>query len=363
MQKTYHNNNYCIILCGGVGNRLWPYSRKRKPKQFLDLLGMGKTMLQITYNRISHLLPKENIFLVTSKEYIPLIQEQLPEVRKKCIVEECITLSTAPAVAIATAFIYRLNSQANIIVTPADQMIINEEDYRKQISECMDFVKDSNKIVAIGVKPSYPETTYGYIQASNNHIGSFSKIKSFTEKPNPEFAKLFFESGEFYWSTGLFIFNARNYLENYGKQHAGFKDILANIDNGMKESDFIHYIDERYSSTLFQILDMFILEHCLNVYVKVCSFGWADIGNWNSLYKVFQKDKQENVLMESTAEVYDCYKNIINVPQNKKVFIKGLNNYLICENDNILIICPMENPAILREIFVDAKMKYGKEIE
>ena len=363
MKKTYQSNHYCIILCGGVGNRLWPYSRRRKPKQFLDLLGMGRTMLQLTYDRISRLLPQENIFLVTSKEYLPLVHEQLPSAPKSCIIGETITLSTAPSVAMASAFIYRTNPQANIVVTPADQMIVNEEDFRKQILESLEFVENTDRFVAVGVKPSYPETAYGYIQAGEEHVGDFSKIKSFTEKPNSDFARIFFESGEFYWSTGLFIFNAKNYLDTYGKQHSGFKDLVTNIDNGMSKADFVHYIEERYSSTLFQLLDMFILEHCQNVYVKVCSFGWADIGNWNSLYNIFQKDKEGNVLLGSAVELYESRNNVINVPQDKKVFVKGLENYLVSENDNILVICPKDDPAVLRKILVDAKMKYGKEME
>ncbi len=363
MKDFSNNNNFCIILCGGVGNRLWPYSRTRKPKQFLDLLNLGMSMLQLTFERVSHLLPKENIFVVATKEYLGLIQEQLPSVRQDHIVIEPVSFGTAPAVALAGVFIYEINPKANIIVTPADQLIINEEVFRSQIVESLDFVEEGNRFVAIGVKPTRPETSYGYIQAGSEVIGNFSKVKTFTEKPNLDFARLFYESGEFYWSTGLFLFNLQSFMNVYAEGHPNVKLLLERIDFGLSHSDIQSFIEEQYPRTLYQPLDMFILENCPDVYLNACSFGWADIGNWNTLYDVSQKDENGNAILNSTTELYESQNNIIRVPQDKVVFVKGLENYLIAENGNVLIICPKDDAALHRRIFTDAKMKYGDRMD
>lgn len=362
MEKPSKHNDFCIILCGGVGNRLWPYSRNRKPKQFLDLLNLGKSMLQLTFDRISRVLPKENIFIVTQQEYIGIIHEQLPSVTLNHIIAEPVSLGTAPAVALAGVFIYELNPKANIIVTPSDQLILNEEDFRNQIIESLHFVEKYERFVAIGVKPTRPETSYGYIQAGNDIVNNFAKVKSFTEKPNIDFARLFYESGEFFWSTGLFIFNIRSFMKVYGSSHPNVKLLLERIDFGLDHKDVLLFIEEQYPRTLYQAVDMFILEQCPDVYVKVCTFGWADVGNWNNLYDISQKDENGNVALNSMTEMYDSHQNIIRIPQDKVVFVKGLDNYLIAENGNVLIICPKDDPALHRRILTDAKMKYGDKM-
>ena len=364
MQETHvGDKRFCIILCGGVGNRLWPFSRRNKPKQFLDLLGMGKTMLQITYARIARLIPEDHIFLVTSREYVSLVNEQLPTVDVHHIIGETATLGTAPSVALACSYIYRLCRQASVLVTPADQLIVNEEDFRRQISSCLDFADTTSGLVAIGVKPTWPDTTYGYIQTGQQCEGNFFRVKSFTEKPSMDFARLFCESGEFFWSTGLFVCHVQTYLENYAGTHPNVKELLQKINHGISDKEFQEFVDEHYSRTVFLQLDMFVLEHCPNVYINVCTFGWADIGDWNSLYRASQKNADENVLLDANAALYDCHQNIIHVPEDKVVFIKGLDNYLICENDNVLVICPKDDPSCLRHMFTDAQMKYGHDME
>lgn len=354
-------NNYCIILCGGIGNRLWPYSRHRKPKQFLDLLGIGQTMLQTTFNRIKNIIPLKNIFLVTTKYYIDTVKEQLPEVDANNIITEPVSFGTAPATALAATFIYKENPDANILVTPSDQMIVNEMEFRKQIAECLNFVDSSENFVVVGVKPSHPETSYGYIQAGNEKIGNFSKVKSFTEKPNSDFAQMFCESGEFFWSTGLFLFKMKSYLKVYGESHPNLTTLLNLIDKGISREDMIKYINEQYPRTLFQPIDMLILEHCPNVYVKVCTFGWADIGSWNNLYNISQKSTQGNVIINSKVEPYNSHNNIIRV-QDKVVLVKGIENYMIVENENVLVICPKDDTSLLRRMQTDALMKYGDDL-
>ena len=362
MTQYSNKNNFCIILCGGFGNRLWPYSRNRKPKQFLDLLNLGKTMMQLAYDRFARILPETNIFIVTQKEYVGLVQEQLPQLSQRQIIAEPVSLGTAPSVALASAFIYEINPHANIVVTPADQLILNEEDFRRQVVQCLQFVEQEERFVVIWVKPSHPEPSYGYIQIGSEVIGEFSKIKSFTEKPNIDFARIFCESGEFFWSTGLFFFNIKTYVNAYGKTHPKLKLLIERIDFGLNHDDILSFVEEQYPRTFYQSIDLLILEKCSNVYVKVCTFGWADIGNWNNLYEVSQKDKAGNAILNSTTELYDSKNNIIRVPQDKVVFVKGLEDYLITENGNVLMICPKNDTSLQRRMLTDAKMKYGDKM-
>ncbi len=362
MATCLNENNFCIILCGGMGNRLWPYSRARKPKQFLDLLNLGKSMLQITFDRYSQILPSNNIFIVTQKEFVGLVREQLPSISLRHIISEPVSLGTAPAVALASTFIYETNPHANIIVTPTDQLIFNEDDFRNQITSCLKFVENEERFVVVGVKPHHPETSYGYIQIGKDGIGDFVNVKSFTEKPSLDFARIFCESGEFFWSTGLFLFNIKTYINAYGSTHPNLKLLIERIDFGLSHEDIQKFIEEQYPRTLYQALDMLILEHCPNVYIKVGTFGWADLGNWDNLYDISQKDYNGNAILNSTAELYDSKNNIIRVPQDKVVFVKGLENYLITENGNVLMICPKEDSSLHRRMMTDAKMKYGDKM-
>lgn len=359
---TDSNKNYCIILCGGIGNRLWPCSRDTKPKQFLDLFGLGSTMLQLTYQRFARFMPKENIYISTFKKYESIVHKQLPNIKNDHIAVEPVQLGTAPSTALTAALIYRTCPDANVIVSPADQIIMKEEDFQKQVLLGLDFVQRTPNFVAMGVNPTRAETSYGYIQAGNNKIDNFFQVKSFTEKPNFSFAQLFCDSGEFYWSTGLFLWNIKTLLAALNQSHPSMVHLIEMINKGKKREDLLEFIADQYPRNLYQAIDMLILEHNTNVYVQHCSFGWADVGGWNNLYDMSQKDKQGNVILESGTELYNSHNNIICMPHNKVLLAEGLENYIIADGGDVLVICPKDDPAMLRRMMTDAIMKYGNKL-
>ena len=352
------NHNYCIILCGGVGSRLWPYSLSKKPKQFLDIFGLGYTMLQLTYKRFESFIPKEHIFISSYRKYIDLIHQQLPNVPDKNIIDEPVQLGTAPSAALTAAIIYTNDKNANVITSPADQMIVGEEDFRKQVLEGLDFVGKSSNFVAMGVPPTHPETSYGYIQAGNDKIGNFAHVKSFTEKPSAQFAQLFCDSGEFYWSTGLFLWGVKTFINNLSEKHPGMSRFIKLVNEGKSSKELHECVEELFPRNVYEALDMAILEHKENVFVQPCTFSWADVGSWDNLYNIAQKDNQGNVCLDSRAELYDCHNNIISLPQGRLLLAKGMKDYIISENDRVLVICPKNDPALLRRMMTDAQIKY-----
>ena len=360
--NDFHDNNFCIILCGGVGHRLWPHSREQRPKQFLDLMGLGASMLQITFRRFACFVPADHIYISTYRDYVPLVREQLPQMAEEHIVAEPVQMGTSPATALTALRIYEANPMANIIVSPADQIILREEDFRQQAQEALCFVGGGSRFVVMGIKPTYPETTYGYVQAAAQMEEGFAPVKSFTEKPGPSYAQLFCDSGEFYWSTGLFLGNVQTFLAAFRQSHPAVEQIVRMIDEGRPVAEREAFVGEQFPRTLHQSLDMLILEHCANVYVQPCTFGWADLGNWDNLYQSSQKDLQENTVLGGRAELYSSHRNLISLPAEKVAFVKGLDNYLIVENGHTLVICPKDDPALLRRMMADARLKYGDDM-
>ena len=211
------NNNYCVIMAGGIGSRFWPYSRKNKPKQFLDFFGTGHTLLQLTFNRYSKIVPKENIFVITNIQYEGLVKEQLPELNEDRILLEPTRRNTAPCIAWASTRIKEIDSDANIIVAPADHLILKEEEFIEALSKGLEFVAQTPQLLTLGIKPNRPETAYGYIQIDEEKQGDFYKVKTFVEKPQLEFAKIFVESNEFYWNSGIFLWNVDTILEAFNR--------------------------------------------------------------------------------------------------------------------------------------------------
>ena len=355
------NNNYCVILCGGIGSRLWPLSRKDMPKQFCNITGIGQSALQITYKRFARFLPEDHIYLSTYKEYVPIVSRQLPQVNSDHILAEPVQLGTAPALALATVLINAVNPKANIISSPCDQLIVGEDKFKKQILDGLDFVSKISAFLVLGVKPDHPDTSYGYIQAGSETIGSMAKVKSFTEKPDLDFARLFIESGEFYWNTSLFFYNASTMMAALRESYPAIMPLAQLAGQRVPRAELYQQIAEQYPRNRYQDVDMFVLEHQSNVYVQPVTFGWADIGTWETLYNARQKDNRGNVVMNGRAELYDSSNNILSMSNDKIIFTQDLNGYLVVESGNILLIAPKDNPDKLRRIMTDAIMKYGSE--
>jgi len=357
------NNDFCVILAGGRGRRLWPASRNEHPKQFMDFFGTGKTMLQTTFNRFANILPKENIYICTCKEYLELVKEQLPEVPEINIMLEPIHRNTAPSVAWAAMRILQRNSDANIIISPSDQLVLDEGAFNHSMSVGVSYVSENDVLLAMGVKPTRPEPGYGYIQIGD--LGckpEVFKVKSFTEKPERDFAKMFMESGEFYWNTGIFISNARFLLEAFEKI---FPEVLRSLrynHPGYTLDEELEYVEQNYPRYPNLSLDYAILEQSDNVYVMKCNFGWADMGTWHAIYEAISKVEDDNVILDSHVEMEDCRNNIIMLPKDRLGVFSGLDGYIVVEQDNVLMICKKgDSSALVKKYASEVQIKYGNE--
>ena len=357
------NRTFCVILAGGRGRRLWPASRNAFPKQFMDFFGTGKTMLQTTVDRFCKILPKENIYICTCKEYLPLVQEQLPCLTDENILVEPSHRNTAPSVAWANLRIMKRNPQANIIISPSDQLVIDEESFFRSVTVGLNYVSENNVLLAMGVKPTRPEPGYGYIQ-----LGDVSckpdvyQVKSFTEKPERDFAKMFMESGEFCWNTGIFISNACHLAESF---KGIFPIVLRNIDMDRPEysrETELKYVEENYPRYPNLSLDYAILEQSRDVYVMKCDFGWADLGTWHAIYEAMSKVEDDNVVLDSEVEMEDCRNTIVRLPKGRLGVISGLDGYIVVEEDNVLLICKKgDSSSLVKKYASEVQMKYGEE--
>lgn len=356
-----NKHNYCVILAGGIGSRLWPVSRKELPKQFIDWFGTGRTLLQQTYERFREIIEADHIYIVTNEQYVDLVREQLPEVPLNRILKEPIRRNTLPSVAWATTCIANQFQDANVIVSPADQLILEEKNFDEDVLRGLEFVSRVDCLLTMGVKPTRPDTGYGYIQAHEEmKEGAFAKVKSFTEKPALEFAKVFMESGEFYWNTGLYIYNVKTMIKAISDLIPDYRDRLIETV-GFKETCGACTVPPHFDTLPNLSLDYSILEKSENVYVQVCEFGWADLGSWHSLHNDTQHDSQDNLLLNTEALLYDSAGNVICLPKGKVAVIEGLKGFVVAERDNVLMICPKDDGAALRRMMTDAQMKLGEE--
>ena len=356
------NNNYCVIMGGGIGSRFWPFSRESYPKQFLDFFGVGSSLLQMTVDRFAKLLPMENIYIVTNEKYAGLVKEQLPLVRDKQILLEPTRRNTAPCIAYAAYHIKACNPKANIVVAPSDHLILKENEFLRSIREGLAFVNEHNALMTLGIKPNRPETGYGYIQCSDTMIGKLSKVKTFTEKPNLELAKIFMDSGEFFWNSGIFLWNVHAIIQAF---HKYLPEISARFELGIElyntpeEQDFINL---HYPFCPNISIDYGVMEKADNVYMQCVDFGWADLGTWGSLYDIATKDEKKNAVLKTRALLYECENNIIALGNNKRLaVIQGLKDYIVAENGNVLLIFKKDDEQRIKQFMVDTQLKYNDE--
>ncbi len=356
-------DNYCVIMGGGIGSRFWPFSRETYPKQFLDFFGTGHSLLQMTFDRFTKILPVENIYVVTNENYAPLIAEQLPELKENQILLEPSRRNTASCIAYASYHIHAVNPNANIVVAASDHLILREDIFIKDIQKALEFVKNNDSLVTLGIKPSRPETGYGYIQSSDSILNGFTKVKTFTEKPNLDMAQVFYESGEFFWNSGLFVWNVNTILDAL---HKYLPDVSSRFDLGVGKFNTPEekaFIQENFAYCLNISIDYGIMEKADNVYMLCADFGWADLGTWGSLYDMGLKDEQRNAILKtSRVMTYESSGNLValNDP-NKLAVIQGLNDYIVAEADNVLLICKKEDEQRIKQFVADIQLKYGKE--
>lgn len=357
------NNNYCLILAGGKGRRLWPCSREDRPKQFLDFFSTGRTLLQQTYDRMADFIPPENIYISTNHIYCDLVKEQLPELPEEHILSEPIFRNTAPSVAWATYRILHINRNARLVVVPSDHAVFKEDVFKANIVDGLDFVGDNDCLLTMGVKPTRPEPGYGYIQLGERSVrDDVFRVKSFTEKPDRDFARMFMESGEFYWNTGLFLSNITYLCERFKLM---FPPVLRKLETSGEPYSIereLEFIKENFPSYPNLSMDYGILENNENVYVMICDFGWADLGMWHSIYESMSKGDGDNVIISSHVIAEDCRNNIIKLPDDHMGIINGLDGYIVAEKGNVLLICKKEDSsALIRKYVNEVQVKYGDE--
>jgi len=358
-------NLYCIIMAGGVGSRFWPMSKTAKPKQFLDVLGTGETLLQNTAHRFSKLCAPENIYVVTSEQYKDLVAEQLPKIPKENILLEPARKNTAPCVAYASYKIHKKNPNAVTVVAPSDHLITKEDVFLKAVKSCYSKAKAEDCLLTIGIKPTRPDTGYGYIQFVESPTAEkddrIKKVKTFTEKPDAEMANFFMKSGDFLWNAGIFIWSTKsiiNAIEQHEPELAALFRDEDNIYNTPKEIDFIK---NAYVSCKNISIDYAVMERAKNVYVRASIIGWSDLGTWGSLYEHIKHDKNHNAVVGKNTMLYDTKNCIINVPKDKLVLIQGLEDYIVVESDGILLICKKQDEQQIRNFVNDVKVKKGEK--
>tara|TARA_B100001287_G_scaffold36329_1_gene25763 strand:- start:11944 stop:13020 length:1077 start_codon:yes stop_codon:yes gene_type:complete len=353
-----NKNNYAVIMAGGIGSRFWPESTSDLPKQFIDILGVGSTLIQSTYARMLKICPSENIYVVTNFAYKQLCMTQLPELPNSNILCEPTMRNTAPCIAYASFKIHNINPNASMIIAASDHLILKEDEFCKVVNNCLEVVANNNVLITLGITPSRPDTGYGYIQYTDEVLDKYTKIKkvkTFTEKPDQELALNFLNSGDFLWNSGMFIWNVESIRLAFRKLLRDIYDIFEagkvfyNTDN---EQEFI---DRVYPGCKNVSIDYGVMEKSDNVYVYPSNFSWSDLGTWGSLYTHLNKDEHNNSIKGNRVYASDSSQNIIKVPKEKVVAIHGLHGYIVIESNNKLLICRRDNEQYIKKIVTNIK--------
>ena len=353
------NNRYCVIMCGGVGSRFWPFSKTAKPKQFIDFFGTGRSLLQTAFDRIEGIVPLENIYLLTNESYAPLIREQLPELNESQILLEPARRNTAPCIAWAAHHIKAINPNAKMMVAPSDHLIINVEKFRQCVISAFDFIDRHDALVTMGIKPSRPETGYGYIQVGEHIEGNFSAVKTFTEKPNEDLARVFLESGEFFWNSGMFFWSADSILKALNDLAPEVNIVFEKGIQYFGTDQEREYINANFEACPSISIDFAIMEKAPNVYVETVDFGWNDLGTWGSLYDHSPKNKDGNVTQNCKALMFNSHNNIVAIKGDKLVVASGLEGYIVADVDDALLIVPLEEEQKIKLYVNEMKSKFG----
>ena len=350
-------HTYCVIMAGGIGSRFWPKSRQSKPKQFLDILGTGKSFIRMTYERFEKLAPAENFLVVTNARYKDLVLEQIPELGPEQVLCEPVGRNTAPCICYAAYGLQKRDPGAKMIVTPADHLILNEDDFRAIIAECLDFASEHDALMTVGIKPTRPDTGYGYIQVSDDK--PISKVKCFTEKPDIELARVFLQSGEFYWNSGIFVWKVRSIVEAFEKylpeHHALFSGVMRAIGTDAERN----VVEIAFSECRAISIDYGIMEKADNVYVRCGEFGWSDVGPWGSVYRPSRTDRYANAVPEEGCYLYDTRSSIVSLPKDKIAVISGLKEYIAVDTDDVLMACPRSEEQNIKKFIDEVKFHNG----
>ena len=350
-------------MAGGVGSRFWPLSRMNQPKQFLDIMGVGKTLIQQTFDRFSKIVPRENIIIVTNEIYKDITIEQL-EIRESQVLLEPMRKNTAPCIAYANFRILKENPNANIVVAPSDHLITNEAEFLRVAQQALDFTASNNVLLTIGIKPSRPDTGYGYIQILNDlkedlPCPELKKVKTFTEKPELAMAKVFFESGEFFWNSGMFFWSLPSIMQAFDTHMPSMNNLFQKCIDKLATDEELDAVAEIYAQCKNISIDYAVMEKAENVYVFCADFGWSDIGTWGSLYANQQKDKNRNAVVGNHVFLYDTHGCEINIHPQKLAVIQGIEDVIVVQTDDVLLICKKDEEQRIKDFVNNVKLEKG----
>lgn len=353
--------HFCVILAGGKGRRLWPCSREQRPKQFIDFFGTGHTLLQQTYERMLRIVPRQNIYVNTQVEYVHWVTEQLPDLPSDNILAEPVSRNTAPSVAWAAFRISHICPDAQVIVTPSDQAVFGDDAFERDVNACFNFVAENDCLIAMGVKATRPEPGYGYIQMGDaTKLDGLYQVQSFTEKPERDFARMFVESGEFLWNSGVFLSNVRTWVTALRNILPVVLRLIDTEEKKVTVEEERLFVRDNFSKFPNLSVDNGVLEQSKPVYVMKCNFGWADLGTWHSIYEGMQKGENDNVVVDSEVLLEDCRDNIIKMPNGHLAVIQGLEGYIVAESGDVLLICKKgDSSALIRKYVNEVRLKYG----
>lgn len=359
--KLKKENTYVLIMAGGVGSRFWPKSRNHFPKQFIDILGLGKSLLQLTYERFLNVCPKENIYVLSNIQYLDLIKEQLEGISEDNVLLEPSRNNTAPCIAYATYKILKLNPDANLVVAPSDHLILKEGVFLEKVQQGLEYTLSNDALLTLGISPTRPDTGYGYIYYDKEAKQEVHKVNRFFEKPSLDKAIEFLASGDYLWNAGIFIWSAKS-LQHAFQKYAPEIDTLfargAEVYNTDKEVDFVN---KNYELSPNISIDYAILEKADNVYTISADIGWSDLGTWASLHAVANKDESNNVLNTTLINLSDTQDCVIQLPAGKLAVIKGLDNFIVVDDNKVLLIYPKSDEQEIKQVAALISKEYGSD--
>lgn len=354
------NNNYVVIMAGGIGSRFWPLSRTDFPKQFLDILNTGRTLIQSTYDRFTLFIPKENIYVVTSHQYKNIVAEQLPDLNESNILCEPSRKNTAPCIAYVSNKIHQLNPEANMICAPADHIILDTEEFKNTSLRALHFTANIKALVTLGIKPTHPNTGYGYIQYEPLAVSdNVYKVKTFTEKPDRELAKTFISSGDFLWNAGIFVWQVKNILKAFEMFLPEMQEVFEAEKDNFSTDNEKEAIERIYPQCVNISIDYGVMEKADNVYIIPSSFGWSDLGTWASAYDNLEKDYLENAVSGANVMIIDATKNIVHTDNKKLVLLQGLDDFIVVDTEDVLLICKKDKEQEIKEYVAEVKRNKG----
>lgn len=355
-----NKNQYVAIIAGGIGSRFWPKSRISYPKQFLDILNTGKTLIQYTFERFEQFIPKENIFIITSAEYASIVKEQLPDIDDNNIVCEPSRKNTAPCIALISFKIMQNNPEATLIIAPADHLILDNITFEETCKKAIQFAENNNALVTLGIKPTYPNTGYGYIQhEADSAENNIFKVRTFTEKPNLELAKTFLLSGDFLWNAGIFIWKVSTIIESFEMHEPEIYEIFWSEKDKFNTAQEQETIQKIYPLCTSISIDYAIMEKADNVYVIPSSFGWSDLGTWASAYENLEKDYLGNAIAGDKVMVIDSTQCMISASHEKLLVLQGLNDFVVVDTSDVLLICKKDKEQEIKEYVAEVKRNIG----